>query len=203
MNTTLRYLTFCLFLLASPLSAYAVECEEKSPTYIDGEHPFVPVEVLALDSSMQSNLETLFKKIAGDWEGEGTEVDCIFEQGTAVKRESEVNVETSIDSTLNTLQIRTSVENTNQGVIDSHIRSLYIVDGVLRQDTAEPLGNVEILEIADSVLEYRYSWQSSGQNGFFTNEDFIRIEYALGHLTITRTHYTQGYFGQHSQWELQ
>ena len=150
MKQILAVLTLGLFSATS----IAFECGTPSPFGAKPENYFLEFEVRELEREEISDLKSVFKKLDGDWRGEGTIENCKRRDGEDIVDTSKVKFDSEFEASENQLSVRHGFYDPEVEVNRAEKETLRIFGNTLRSSDSEKDSSIQLVDVGPNSLSY-------------------------------------------------
>ena len=153
MKTTITLLMLVFAMMSA--QAMALECYSESPTLAEAENIFEHKPPTELTRKQQKQLEKLFDKLEGEWEGREVSFDCVGSETNARKRilnkTLTIDVEKRSDSSA---RINSEIYSEERRTTRYEHFRLFVVDDYLRLDGRSAAGDIELLSVESGRVSF-------------------------------------------------
>lgn len=140
-----------------PLSSWAVECGDQSPTVTNGGSLHEEVDATTLDDQQRSSIAGLLKTFDGNWEGTGQAVFCLGTGANIRERVTNYTIDGDGQGSSTRGEIQLKMEHEN-GSVNERLR--LVLDGN-HLKLRDNFGDIKITSYSSNSLEYLHRYRTN------------------------------------------
>lgn len=188
----------------SAVGVVSGECLDPSPSVSAGKRPSDPISVRELSETEHMQVKAILKSLDGKWKGNAREIRC----NLADLNDQDVNEYTikARSSTSRSGNVLLEAEFYSSAERTTHQKTLrfYLVGNLLRIHHDGGIGDVELIQVSDNNIEFRYKRRSryKGGTGLVFHEFAYRLATDAEGISLYRQVYTQGRLSSQYEWHF-
>ena len=186
-------------------SVFAGQCLDPSPTLSAGKKLSDTLSIRELTNTEHRHAKALLKSLNGKWKGDATEVKCKL-ANIDDQEVSHYTIKAKAKSYRSgNLLLEAKFYSPEERTLHQKTLRFYLIDKkYLRIHHDSGLGDVELLEVSENIIELRYRMRvkNRGNPGGIYNEFFYRLAAGSDGFSTTREIYTQGKLSSRDEWRF-